>query len=130
MSASLHQEIGRPRIEANVAALARKKASGIYSKHPEWEELDVRMMERDNERAIAEAGKAIEAERKVRKCYICDRQDLPRMAWIFALVAAGAGLLWWRGLMSPEAAIPIVALLAAGAAFGAGLHEASDRGRK
>ena len=52
------------------------------------------------------------------------------MAWIFALVAAGAGLLWWRGLMSPEAAIPIVALLAAGAAFGAGLHEASDRGRK
>jgi hypothetical protein len=66
----------------------------------------------------------------VRKCYICDRQDLPRMARIFALVAAGAGLLWWRGLMSPEAAIPIVALLAAGAAFRAGLHEASDRGRK
>jgi hypothetical protein len=50
------------------------------------------MMERDDQKTLAAAGRSIESERKAHKSYICGRQDLPRMArWFGFLGAAGLG---------------------------------------
>ena len=40
-------------------------------------QLDAEMMERDNQKTLAAAGRSIGSERKAHKSYICGRQDLP-----------------------------------------------------
>jgi len=61
------------------------------------------MMERDNQKTLAAAGRSIESERKAHKSYICGRQDLPRMARWFGFLGRRA---WDDGRTSSTAPKP------------------------
>ena len=117
------------RLAANAAWLARAKErghapDGIYREHPDVERHNEQMMERDNRNALAAAMKAIEAERKARKCYICGRRDPPRYARWFALWAAGLLGLGLYAYRVPDAAfLGYLGAAAAGAALAAAMYE-------
>lgn len=126
------------RIAANAAWLARAKErghapGGSYTKHPHIEELDRKMMKRSDEKALAEARKSLETERKAHKCYCCGRQNLPRYSrWLWS---GGIGFLvvyWWTSHIPDVAALPgliafpYLAVLAIAAGVGSALHEAEN----
>ena len=117
------------RLAANVAWLLRAKElghapEGSYQKYPQFESLDEQRMERDNRNAIAAATKAIEAERKAHKCFICGRRDLPRYARWLAMWAAGLlGLQLYLADLPEFAVLGYLGAAAVGAALVAAMHE-------
>jgi hypothetical protein len=83
-------------------------------------------MEQDNANAVAAARKAIEAERKAHKCYICGRSDAPRWARGFGVAAAvllGVDLYGSERFPSDVAIYGLAGVAAIGAAFASGIHE-------
>jgi hypothetical protein len=74
---------------------------------------------------LAAAKKAIEAERKVHRCYICGRSDLPPWSRLFGLLAAGLIGMWFY--LSETGRDPGVVgyfgLVAIGAALAGGMYE-------
>jgi hypothetical protein len=72
------------RLAANAAWLARIKEKGDATPKA-WAE---KLMEQDNQAALAAAQKEIAAERKVHRCYICGRSNLPPWNRVFGVVAA------------------------------------------
>lgn len=107
------------RLAANAAWLTR-----INQRAGDPAGVNEEMMKRDNRVALAAARKAIDAERRSRKCYVCGRQDLPRYARRFgigAVVFFGFTLL---GSNDPRAVIfGYLAAGVLGAAFAAGMYE-------
>jgi hypothetical protein len=119
------------RLAANAEGLAELKKrghapGGSYHKYPDFEALDEKMMERDSRKCLAAAKKEIESERKVHKCYICGRRDLPRYSkWFVLWAVVFVGVWLYAPEVHPDAPIfGVLGALAAGAAFGAGMHEA------
>jgi hypothetical protein len=79
-------------------------------------------MARDNQRVLAAARKAIEAERRAHKCYICGRRDLPRYARRWMLVALALfGLYAYGG--EKDAFLGLAAVFALGGGVAAVLYE-------
>src|SRR5437870_12966055 len=84
------EERAQPRLAANAEWLARAKQRHALEGDRQVTlrdgrvttiaQLDAEMMERNNQKAVTAARKSIKAERAAHKCYICGRQDLPRMA--------------------------------------------------
>jgi len=122
------------RLEANAAWLARAKHHDDEAGNPPITLRDGRvttaaqissdMMERDNRNALADARRGIAAERKVHRCYICGRSDLPPWNRLFGLLAAGfLGLYLY--LSETNRGTGIVGFLAAatlGAAFASAMY--------
>jgi hypothetical protein len=82
------------------------------------------MIERDNQRALAAAKKAISAERAVHKCYICGRRGLPRYTRFLSVSAAVLlGFRLWIGEGSDAFALSYLGVAALAGAFVAGMHE-------
>jgi hypothetical protein len=113
-------------LAANAEWLARAKQeghapNGSYSKHPDFEAIDEETMERDNQKAVAAARNAIESERKVHRCYICGRQDLPRWGrWL----GPWAGLFGLGLYLSPETImLGYLGVAALGAFLAASVYE-------
>jgi len=87
-------------------------------------QLDAEMMERDNQKALAAARKAIEAERTAHKCYICGRRDVPRYArWLALWAAAFFGLRLYGSNVPDATMFGYLAAAAGGAAFLAAMYE-------
>ncbi len=129
------EQLAELRLAANADWLTRARERRLQEGDPQFtlrdgrvkrgSQLDAEMMERDNQKALAAARKAIEGERKVHKCYVCGRRDLPRIARWFLLCAVGLWLVWLY-LADTSRSIPILGYLAAAAAgafVGSALHE-------
>jgi hypothetical protein len=117
-------------LAANAEWLVRVKQKGhapggSYSKYPNFEAIDEETMERDNQRAVAAARNAIEAEPKVHRCYLCGRQDLPRWGRWYGLVAGFSALaLYFAPNSTPETIIfGYLGAAALGAAISALMYE-------
>lgn len=109
------------RLAANAAWLKRYKEQGQGNNS--WAEKHA---EEDDARVVAAARKAIEAERKAHKCYICGRTDPPRWARMFGVAAAvllGVYLYGSDRFPSDVAIYGLAGVAAVGAAFGSGMHE-------
>lgn len=120
------------RLAANAAWLARSRERHAREGDPQYtlrdgrvktgSQLDAEMYERDNSKALDAARKAIEAERKAHKCYICGRRDLPRYARWFGLWAAGFVAVWLYA-SDTKLLFGVLGLVAIGATFGAAMYE-------
>jgi len=88
-------------------------------------QLDAETIRRSDQKTLAAAKKAIEAERKVHKCYICGRSDLPRWSRLFGVSAAVLlGAYAYASDRTFDAAIfGFVGVAAAGAAVAARMYE-------
>jgi hypothetical protein len=123
------------RLAANAAWLARSLERRAQEGDPPitlrdgrvttGSQLDVESIERSNQKTLAAAKKAIDAERKVHRCYICGRQDLPRYARWFGLIAAVAfGMYLLLSETARETSIlGYLCAAAVGAAFGSAMFE-------
>jgi hypothetical protein len=81
-------------------------------------------MEQDNQTTLAAAKKAIEAERKAHRCYICGRSDLPRWSRWFGLWAAGLIGTWlYISETGRDTVVGYFGLVALGAALAGGMYE-------
>jgi len=109
------------RLAANAAWLARIK-EGRDAQHITWAE---KRMEQDNQTALAAAKKAIEAERKVHRCYICGRSDLPPWNRLFGLLAAGLIGMWLylSETGRDPGVVGYLGLVALGAALAGGMYK-------
>jgi len=129
------EERAELRLAANAAWLARSLERRAQEGDPPItlrngrvttsSQLDAERIERSNQKSLAAAKKAIDAERKLHRCYICGRQDLPRCGRWFGLAAAVAfGLYLFLSQTGRAASVlGYVCALAAGAGFASMMYE-------
>jgi peptidoglycan/LPS O-acetylase OafA/YrhL len=119
------EERAELRLAANAAWLKRvKEGHQDDASHIAWAE---KRMQEDNAKAVAAAKKAIEAERKAHKCYICGRTDPPRWARLFGLAAAALLVVYFYAterFPHDAALFGLAGVAAIGAALASAAHEA------